>query len=165
MKDTAIAAVVEPVVVGCGLEVDRIEIASAGKRSILRIFLDGDGPDGRGPSLDEIADTTRELSRALDESSATGPAPYTLEVSSRGATRPLTEPKHYRRNTGRLVALTLAGSRVEGRIADIDDEAVTIDVDGATQRVPLADVRKAVIQVELRKDAGTDPDDATDEQE
>ena len=59
MKQQAIEAVVGPVVEQCGLEVDRIEIASAGKRSVLRVYLDGDGPEGRGPSLDEIADATR----------------------------------------------------------------------------------------------------------
>ena len=167
MKDTAIAAVVEPVVVRCGLEVDRIEIAAAGKRSILRIFLDGDGPDGRGPSLDEIAEATREVSKALDESPATGQAPYTLEVSSRGATRPLTELKHYRRNAGRLVALTLPDGRVTGRIVAVDEADVTIDVDGEPRQIALAEVEKAVIQVELRKDSAADLDDAdtTDDQE
>ena len=83
MKEQAIAALVGPVVEQHGLEVDRIEIASAGKRSVLRVYLDGDGPEGRGPSLDEIADATRAVSAALDESDATGNAPYTLEVSSR----------------------------------------------------------------------------------
>ncbi len=164
MKDTAIAAVVEPVVVRCGLEVDRIEIASAGKRSILRVFLDGDGPDGRGPSLDEIADATRELSKALDESPATGQAPYTLEVSSRGVSRPLTEAKHYRRNLGRLVTLTMAGGRTTGRIVAVTDDTVTLDVDGREQTEALIDIDKAVVQAELRKDV-PGLDDATDEQE
>lgn len=162
MKEQAIASVVVPVVEQCGLEVDRIEIAAAGKRSVLRVYLDGDGPDGRGPSLDEIADATRELSRALDESDATGNAPYTLEVSSRGVSRPLTEPKHYRRNVGRLVALTLADGNVTGRITAADDAGIDLDVDGVSRRVAFDDITKAVVQAELRKDAFAD---ATDEQE
>ncbi|WP_300078431.1 ribosome maturation factor RimP [Propioniciclava sp.] len=164
MKQSAIAEVVAPVVEQCGLEVDRIEITSAGKRSVLRVFLDGDGPDGGGPSLDEIADATRALSAALDESPATGNAPYTLEVSSRGTSRPLTAPKHFRRNIGRLVALTLAEEKVTGRITGADDEGVTLDVDGTERRVAHPEIRKAVVQVELRKDVdlgdvGTDDDD------
>ena len=162
MKEQAIASVVVPVVEQCGLEVDRIEIAAAGKRSVLRVYLDGDGPDGRGPSLDEIADATRELSRALDESDATGNAPYTLEVSSRGVSRPLTEPKHYRRNVGRLVALTLADGNATGRITAADDAGIDLDVDGVSRRVAFDDITKAVVQAELRKDAFAD---ATDEQE
>ena len=78
----------------------------AGKRRVVRIFLDGDGPQGRGPSLDEIADATRAISRELDDAPAMGSRPWTLEVSSRGVSRPLTEAKHYRRNTGRLISAT-----------------------------------------------------------
>ena len=159
MKEQAIAALVGPVAEQHGLEVDRIEIASAGRRSVLRVYLDGDGPDGRGPSLDEIADATRALSVALDESDATGQAPYTLEVSSRGVSRPLTEAKHYRRNVGRLVALTLADGQVTGRIEASDAHGVDLDVDGHTRRVAYTDISKAVVQAELRKDAGDDEEE------
>ena len=162
MKEQAIAALVGPVVEQHGLEVDRIEVASAGKRSVLRVYLDGDGPEGRGPSLDEIADATRALSAALDASDATGQAPYTLEVSSRGVSRPLTEAKHYRRNVGRLVALTLADGPVTGRIQSADADGVDLDVDGTDRRVALTDITKAVVQAELRKDAFADD---ADEQE
>lgn len=165
MKESAIAALVGPVVGQYGLEVDRIEVASAGKRSVLRVYLDGDGPDGRGPSLDEIAQATRALSSALDASNATGNAPYTLEVSSRGVSRPLTEPKHYRRNEGRLVALTLATGSVTGRIGAVDDTGVDLDVDGASRRVDFADITKAVVQAELRKDALVDAAGDDDEAE
>lgn len=160
MKQQAIEAVVGPVVEQCGLEVDRIEIASAGKRSVLRVYLDGDGPEGRGPSLDEIADATRAVSAALDESDATGNAPYTLEVSSRGVSRPLTEPKHFRRNVGRLVALTLTDGSVIGRISVADGDGIDLDVDGAVRRVELASISKAVVQAELRKDSPADDADA-----
>lgn len=164
MKESAIAEVVGPVVEGCGLEVDRIEVASAGRHSVLRVFLDGDGPDGRGPSLDEIADATRALSAALDATPATGNAPYTLEVSSRGATRPLTHPKHFRRNTGRLVTLSLRDGRVRGRIVAADDTGVTLDVDGAERAFAYPDLRKAVVVVELRKDIDGGGDDFDDKE-
>ncbi|MDO5535656.1 MAG: ribosome maturation factor RimP [Propionibacteriaceae bacterium] len=163
MKEQAIAAIVGPVADQCGLEVDRIEIASAGKRSVLRVYLDGDGPEGRGPSLDEIAEATRALSDALDASDATGSAPYTLEVSSRGVSRPLAEPKHYRRNLGRLVALTLESGSVTGRIASADDTGIELDVDGVVRRVELTDINKAVVKAELRKDS-PEVADANDEE-
>ena len=165
MREEAIAEVVGPVVEQCGLEVDRLEIASAGRRSVLRVYLDGDGPEGRGPTLDQIAEATRAVSAALDASDATGEAPYTLEVSSRGVTRPLTEAKHYRRNVGRLVALSLADERVQGRITGADDDAVELDVDGATRSVGYADVTRAVVQAELRKDAPGDAAEADDDEE
>lgn len=151
MKEQAIAAVVTPVVEQCGLEVDRIEVLSAGKRSLLRIALDGDGPDGRGPSLDEIADATRAISAALDAGDVTGAQPYTLEVSTRGVSRPLTEPRHFRRNVGRLVALTLPDGKLTARILSADDDGITVVTDdGGTRSVPFGEVRRAVVQVELR---------------
>ena len=162
MKTDAVAQVVGPVVTSHGLEIDRIEAAAAGKRTVLRVFLDGDGPAGHGPSLDQIADATRSISDALDASTITGDRPYVLEVSSRGVGRPLTEPKHYRRNVGRLLAVTPAdGPALEGRIVEADADGVTLDVDGADMVVPYAHIVKAVVRAELTK-GGDDLDDAAE---
>lgn len=149
MKESAIRDVVTPAVERCGLEVDRIDITRAGRRSVLRISLDGDGPNGRGPSLDEIADATRAISRVLDD--ALGSRPWTLEVSSRGVSRPLTEPKHFRRNTGRLIAVTTGEGAVTGRITGVTDDAVTLDVTGSSRTLALAEISRALVQVELNR--------------
>lgn len=151
MDPATITELVAPAVTACGLEVDRVEVVPAGKRRVVRIYLDGDGPKGRGPSLDEIADATREISRVLDDAPAMGNAAWTLEVSSRGVSRPLTESKHFRRNTGRLVAVTTADGEVTGRITGTGDDDVTLDVAGAAQTVALAAITRAVVQVELNR--------------
>lgn len=163
MNEHALASLVEPILATAGLELDRMEIVRAGKRSVLRFYLDGDGPQGQGPSLDEIAEATRAISVALDDSPAVGNAPYTLEVSSRGVSRPLIEAKHFRRNTGRLVTLTVADGSLSGRILGADDEAVELDVDGTVRSVALADITHAVVTAELRKDVPGD-DDADEEE-
>ena len=163
MNEHAIASLVEPLLAVGGLELDRLEIVRAGKRSVLRLYLDGDGPEGRGPSLDEIADATRAISVALDESPAVGNAPYTLEVSSRGVSRPLTELKHFRRNVGRLVTLTLPEGPLAGRIVAVDGGADELDVDGVSRLVLVADIITAVVTAELRKDVPGD-DDADEEE-
>lgn len=164
MKTDSVARVVGPAVDRCGLEVDRIETMHAGKRVVLRVFLDGDGPDGRGPSLDQIADATRAISAALDASDVAGDHPYVLEVSSRGVSRPLTDPRHYRRNHGRLVALTLADAPpVTGRIVTSDDDGVTIAVDDAERDIAYEVITRAVVQPELTK--GADDEAADDEGE
>lgn len=160
MNTADIESLVAPVAAAHALEVDRIEVAAAGKRSVVRIFLDGDGPVGRGPSLDEIASATRDIAVILDGADITRGRPYTLEVSSRGVTRPLTQARHFRRNTGRLVEFTLAGEQVIGRVVSSDDESTEVDVDGARRRIPLADVIKAVVKVELNR-----PVEAEDEDE
>ncbi len=140
-----------PVVAALNLEIDRVEILSAGRRKVVRVFLDGDGPAGRGPSLDEIADATRAISTTLDESTITGDAPYTLEVSSRGVGRPLTAARHYRRNRGRLVDLTGPTGPLTGRILSATDDAVVLDVDGTERTVDFAEITQAVVQVELNR--------------
>jgi ribosome maturation factor RimP len=137
-----------------GLDIEAVEITPAGKRRILRIAVDKDG----GVTLDEVAEATREVNRVLDGSEVMGEQPYTLEVTSRGVERPLTLPRHWRRNASRLVNVTLAdGGSVTGRILDSTDDAVTLEVGGAKQQVAYADVKKALVQVEFnRRDDGID---------
>jgi ribosome maturation factor RimP len=115
---------------------------------VLRVAVDKDG----GVTLDEVAAATREVSRVLDDSDVMGEQPYTLEVTSRGVDRPLTLPRHWRRNRDRLVKATLDdGSSVTGRILEAGEEAVTLDVEGARREVELARVQKALVQVEFNR--------------
>src|SRR3954452_15998727 len=88
-----------------GLDVEAIDLTPAGKRRLLRVAVDKDG----GVTLDDIAEATKEVSRVLDGpagSDVMGEQPYTLEVTSPGTDRPLTHPRHWRRNQGRLVKAT-----------------------------------------------------------
>ncbi|WP_205475290.1 ribosome maturation factor RimP [Nocardioides sp. SYSU D00038] len=135
---------------GLGLDVEDVEITPAGKRRILRVAVDGDG----GVTLDQVAEATRAVSDVLDGSDVMGEQPYTLEVTSRGVDRPLTLPRHWRRNADRLVAVTLAdGTALTGRIGASDDTSVTLDVDGAQREVAYADVAKALVQIEFNRKA------------
>ena len=81
MRESQIVGLLEPVLAQHGLDLDAVEVLPAGKRRLLRVVVDGDGPEGTGPLLDDIAEATRAISVALDESPAVGSAPYTLEVS------------------------------------------------------------------------------------
>src|SRR6476661_9868395 len=151
-----------------GLDVEAVEVTPAGKRRVLRVAVDKDG----GVTLDDVADATREVSRVLDDSDVMGELPYTLEVTSRGVDRPLTLPRHWRRNEDRLVKVTLTdGSTVTGRITDSDDDKATLDVSGARQDVVYADIAKALVQVEFNRkpsaalDAGADDDTDGDDME
>ena len=152
MEPATVTSLVAPVVASCGLEVDRVDVLPAGKRRVVRVTVDGDGPKGHGPDLDQIADATRAISAHLDESDTLGEQPYTLEVSSRGVSRPLTRPAHYRRNAGRLVQLTLnSGAEVTGRISAADERCVTLDVDGVPATHEFNEIGKAVVQIEMNR--------------
>ncbi|MDO5092811.1 MAG: ribosome maturation factor RimP [Propionibacteriaceae bacterium] len=149
MQEQQLAAIVEPILAEAGLELDSIAVTPIGKRRLLRIIVDGDGPSGHGPMLDDISAVSALISSALDESPIVGNAPYTLEVSSRGVDKPLTEPKHYRRSRGRLVRLSLEDDDLIGRIIAVTDSDVELHVDGAPRIFAFSDIRKAQVQVEL----------------
>ena len=150
-RDRIEAELVDPLR-ALGLDVEAVEITPAGKRRILRVAVDKDG----GVTLDEVAEATREVNRVLDASDVMGEMPYTLEVTSRGVDRPLTLPRHWRRNTGRLVKVTFAdGESVTGRIVGSGEEAATIEVSGTKRDVSYAEVKKALVQVEFNRPGGT----------
>ncbi len=143
-----------------GLDVEAVEISPAGKRRILRVAVDKDG----GVTLDDVAEATREIDRVLEESDVMGEQPYTLEVTSRGVDRPLTLPRHWRRNAARLVKVTPAAGEVyTGRILESTDEGVTLDVAGKKRTVAYTDITKALVQVEFNRAATVEPGSGSDE--
>ncbi len=152
MKQSQLPGVLTPILAQFDLELETVEVIPAGKRQVLRVVVDGDGPTGTGPLLDDLAEASKALSAALDNSDVMGSAAYTLEVSSRGVSRPLERPAHWRRNRGRLVAVTTAdGNTVTGRIVSADEKSVQLEVDGASRELSLAEVSKALVQVELNR--------------
>jgi ribosome maturation factor RimP len=159
MNVTALRALLTPVLAARHLELDDLVVVPAGKRSLLRVTVDGDGPLGKGPTLDEIAVATRAVSDALDSSPVVGDGSYVLEVSSRGVGTPLSKPAHWRRNVGRLVRVLVDGQSRTGRIIASDDEGVTIEADGSTDTFAYARLAKAAVQVELNRKPDPDLDD------
>lgn len=143
-----IAAALSDRLAALGLDLEAVELTPAGKRRVLRVAVDQDG----GVTLDDIAAATRAVSDLLDDSDLMGEAAYTLEVTSRGVDRPLTEPRHWRRNRDRLVKVTLSdGSQVTGRVGSSDDTGVTLDVSGAARHLAYDDVTKALVQIEFNR--------------
>ena len=166
-----LAGWIEPVVGSAGYDLEELVVTPAGRRSIVRVVVDRDA----GVTLDDIADVSRAVSEVLDQNDeGMGRTPYVLEVSSPGVDRPLTERRHWRRNTGRLVAVAVgpAGSadEVTGRVTAVDDSGVTLAVEAkgkpgakkrppTPRRVPWAELGSGRVQVEFgRPDPADDPD-------
>ncbi|GAA3018446.1 ribosome maturation factor RimP [Streptomyces drozdowiczii] len=147
---------VEPLVSAEQLELEEIEVSRAGRRRVLRIVVDSD----EGVELDACAELSRSISAKLDETDAMGEDEYVLEVSSPGADRPLTEHRHYVRNTGRLARLTLReGGELVARILGVDENGLDLEVPGVKGRKPTArriafdEIAKARVELEFnRKD-------------
>jgi ribosome maturation factor RimP len=165
-----IAGLLEPAVTAMGMDLEDIRITSAGRRRLLRVVVDGDG----GVSLDDIALVSRELSAALDRAAAMGEASYTLEVSSPGVDRPLTEPKHWRRAVGRLVTVPLTespatngrpgSSAVTGRVTGADAQGVRLEVDGEGRVFGYSQLGPGRIEIEFAPLDHHDRDNGADEE-
>jgi ribosome maturation factor RimP len=134
-----------------GLDLEAVELTPAGRRRVLRVAVDKDG----GVTLDDIAEATRAVSRELDDDDLMGEQAYTLEVTSRGVDRPLTEPRHWRRNHDRLVRATLRdGAQLTGRVRESDESGVTLDVSGTPRRLEFDAITKALVQIEFNRKDG-----------
>jgi len=165
-----LTSLIESVLTAMEIDLEAVKITSAGRRVVLRIVIDADG----GVSLDDIAEVSREVSAKLDAKNAMGEAPYTLEVTSPGVDRPLTQQRHWRRAIGRLVLVpliakdqdqeTFGGSGpVEylGRIMEADQDRVTLEIDGARRVFSLGELGPGRVQVEFgRLDEIDDADDS-----
>lgn len=146
----SIADEIEPLIREHGFDLEAVELRGKGHHRILFVAMDSD----EGVNIDDISAVTRALGPVLDESPSLGNDPYTLEVTSRGVDRPLTDSRHWRRNKGRLVAVVLHDTeRFEARIGASDAEGVDLQVRGESTRFPYADIMTATVQIELnRKD-------------
>lgn len=176
MHADRIRALLEAPLLEAGWVVEDLTVSPAGRRSVIRVAVDRDlavlGDDATTPvapvSLDEVAEATRVVDAVLDAEAVARllPGAYVLEVSSPGVDRPLTRPRHLRRNVGRLVQLRLAdGTQAAGRIASVDADTVRLLPDpGLTgsdeaRSVPVADVRSGRVVIEFgRVDEPDEPD-------
>jgi ribosome maturation factor RimP len=170
-------AVIEPVVTAAGYDVEDVSVSRAGRRHIVRVIVDADG----GINLDAVADVSRAVSAALDAAEERGgdlvAGEYQLEVSSPGVDRPLTLPRHWRRNVGRLVKVAAGQRQVTGRGTSADDDRVALDVDGTVREWAYADLGPGRVQVEFNRldgvpdedlqeiEGAADDDDVADDEE
>lgn len=162
-------ALLEPLVDEAGLDLEDVALSASGRRRQLLVVVDAED----GVQLDTVAQLSRTLSQALDGSDVMGETEYVLEVTSPGTDRPLTEPRHFRRNTGRLVKLALDGrGELIARIMSVDDAGLDLEVPGVKGRKPkparaeFAEITRARVEVEFNRkaDASDDglPDDGAD---
>ena len=134
-----------------GVDLEAVEVQKAGRRHVVRVVVDRDG----GVDLDLIAAVSQRASELLDVPPLSDelPGPFVLEVTSPGVDRPLTEARHWRRAVTRLVLVTrVDDSEIEGRVTSVpSDNEVVLTTPSGDVTVTLADVRRAVVQVEFNR--------------
>ena len=134
-----------PVVEDAGAFLEGVETTRAGRYSTVRVLVDL--PDGPGDlDLDALSEVSRAVSAAVDEADPVK-GRYTLEVSTPGAERELSTPRHFRRAVGHDVELVVEDDGVDavltGTITAADEDSVTLQADGRERVLALDDVRQA----------------------
>ena len=143
-KKEEISAVITPALSDLGFYLEDITITSAGRRSMLTVIVDGD----THLSLDQVTFATKAISEIVENIQSLGQAPFTLEVTSPGLDRPLTKPRHWRKNIDRLVKIVLLdGKEIKGRVKDATEISATVD----EQVVKFSDIKRATLEIEFKQ--------------
>jgi ribosome maturation factor RimP len=162
--------VLVPVVADQGLVLERLEVATVGRRRVVRVVVDLPDDAVGAADLDAVAAASRAVSRTLDDleagqrPAALGEGPYALEVTTPGVDRPLVERRHWSRARTRLVRVSLTdGGTVLGRVLGVDDEGIRIEVDGTSRTVAWGRIVRGRVEVEFGRpvsgeDLGEDGD-------
>jgi ribosome maturation factor RimP len=149
-KIDRVEELLRPALDGSEFEVVDIEFKREAVGLVLRILLDGKAaPIG----LDELAQTSKKLSKLLDESGLIEQK-FTLEVSSPGIERPLTKPEHFKRFEGSKVAVKTEKAiekrkNFKGLLVEAGDTGFVIEIDKARVEIDYDNVAKARLQVDI----------------
>ena len=138
-----IAAALAPIIEASGNFLEDLSITTAGKHRILTVVIDSE----KHLTLDEVTVVTKSLSEIVENLSEIGDLPFTLVVTSPGVERPLTLPRHWKKNLGRLINIVLNdGTLINGRIGESTQSEVTV----AQKKINFADIKKATIEIEFK---------------
>lgn len=160
---------IEPTVSAHRLYLDDVRIKPAGGNSTVEVIVDLPDEEPGSVTLDAISEVSSAVSAVLDQDPETSARSYTLEVSSPGASRPLTEPRHWRRAKGRMVTVTLTEQEpVTGRLLDVDANGITVRPEksvkkgmkpkkGERTHIDFERIRKGKVDIEFTH-AGDDGD-------
>ena len=138
-----------PAVTRAGFVLEEVSITPVGKRRLISVVVDC---ENRNPSLDEVTVVSKEVSSILDTYSQLGEMPFTLEVTTPGIDRPLTELRHWKKNIGRLVKITPhSGEKYVARIKEVLPREVVLELKNQESKVHFSDIARAQIEVEFNR--------------
>ncbi len=127
---TRLNQIIQPAVAASGYEFVGVEYKSAGKHSILCVYID----HKKGINVDDCAKSSHQISAILDvEDPIAGE--YTLQVSSPGVERPLFTSDQFQQFIGQMVQIKLHSSvsgrrNIKGEIKAVEGNDIHIESDG-----------------------------------
>lgn len=116
----------KPLLVDGDLFLVDIELKGQHSNQVVWVYLDA---ENRGINVEDCAKISYELSLVIDANELFS-GKYTLNVSSPGLDRPLTDKRQYKKNVGRKVRILISTDdrlkEVTGQLLSFDEEELKI---------------------------------------
>jgi len=144
-----VVSLVEPVIEDEGYTLVDVTYRREPVGWVLRAYVDREG----GITVGECAQISRRIGDLIEAKNLIEQS-YTLEVSSPGLDRPLKEDRDFKWALGKKVRVLKKnpekGQRdLIGRLVHYSGDSITIDQDGEVMIVPIEEIAKASIFVEI----------------
>jgi len=141
-----------PVVKASGLLLEEIKVIPVGRSRIISVIVDH---EERDLNLDEVAASSRAISKILENYSQLGDNPFTLEVTSPGVDRPLVKAYQWKKNLGRLISIVkVDGEKLIGRLKSLDLDSASLEVKSGEVSILFSDIKRATVEIEFNRKDG-----------
>lgn len=132
-----------------------VDVVASFKGAVGKVLVILDGDKGIG--IDDCAEVSRSLSKALDETNLITGA-FNLEVSTPGLDQPLKSKRQYVKNIGRNVRVRLTDKTEEGKLTSVNDNTIQlVQVVGSgkkkeekTVEIPFDKIDKTIVLVSFK---------------
>jgi len=141
--------IADPLLMNEGMESVEVQYRRETRGWVLRLTIDKEG----GVTLDDCSRVSQQVGRELDVEDFIS-APYVLEVSSPGLTRPLRSEKDFIKHCNRLIKLRTVDpinsrQQFKGKLLGVSNNQIELEMEEGIVQIPLAKIAKANLEIEF----------------
>ena len=139
----------DPILLNEGMELVKVDYRREARGWVLRLTIDKEG----GVTLDDCSRVSQQVGRELDVEDFIS-APYALEVSSPGLTRPLRSEKDFIKHCNRLIKVRTVDpinshQQFKGKLLGVSNNQIELEMEEGIIQIPLAKIAKANLEIEF----------------
>lgn len=144
--------IIEPIILGLGLELVDIEYHCVNRKGFLKVLIDKkqDNNSVSGVDIEDCALLSKMVSRDLEHTDIF-PFNYRLEVSSPGLDRPLKKEEDFIRFKGQFCKITISEhysldekrKKFSGRLKEINNRIIVLETETGDFEIPIDKISKA----------------------
>ncbi len=147
----AVTEAIEKPLAQQGILLEAVRAVAAGSHRTITVTIDLAGDTTEPVSIETIETATTIISEHIDPLPLFNDHPYTLEVTSPGADRPLTRPHHFARVAGRTLALRTADGKRKGELVSATGTHIVLrEPSGELVEIPYDDIEHAEVVLKFR---------------